>query len=90
VTKVSPERPLPSTLFPANETERLAALQRYKVLDTPPEVAFDRITNLAARLFKLSIALISLMMNREPGLSPVLVLVPAKCRVMMRFAALRC
>jgi len=61
VTKVSPERPLPSALFPANETERLAALQRYKVLDTPPEVAFDRITNLAARLFKLSIALISLI-----------------------------
>ena len=61
MTKVSPERPLPSTLFPANETERLAALQHYKVLDTPPEVAFDRITNLAARLFKLSIALISLI-----------------------------
>lgn len=48
-------------LIPANEPERLAALHRYKILDTPPEAAFDRITNLAARLFKMPIALISLV-----------------------------
>ncbi len=48
-------------LLPANETERLAALHRYQVLDTPPEVAFDRITTLAARLFKKPIVLISLV-----------------------------
>jgi hypothetical protein len=39
----------------------LAALHRYKILDTPPEVAFDRITTLAARLFNMPIALISLV-----------------------------
>ncbi len=44
-----------------NEAERLAALHRYKILDTPPEVAFDRITKLAARLFDMPIALISLL-----------------------------
>jgi PAS domain S-box-containing protein len=50
-----------TTPVPANETERLAALHRYKILDTPPEAAFDRITTLAARLFNMPIALISLV-----------------------------
>ncbi|WP_373547682.1 PAS domain-containing protein [Chamaesiphon sp.] len=48
-------------IVPANETERLAALHRYQILDTPAEVAFDRITTLAARLFKKPIVLISLV-----------------------------
>jgi len=47
--------------IPANEVDRLNALHRYRILDTPPEVAFDRITALAARLFKMPIALISLV-----------------------------
>ena len=47
--------------MPTNEAARLAALQRYKILDTPPEAAFDRITRLAARLFNAPIALISLV-----------------------------
>jgi PAS domain S-box-containing protein len=51
----------PSSPLPANEPERLAALHRYNILDTPPEAAFDRITKLAARLFKMPIALISLV-----------------------------
>jgi PAS domain S-box-containing protein len=46
---------------PANETERLAALYRYQILDTPPEAGFDRITTLAARLFKTPTVLISLV-----------------------------
>jgi PAS domain S-box-containing protein len=50
----------PATL-PANEPERLAALRRYRILDTPPEAAFERITTLAARLFNVPIALISLV-----------------------------
>uniref|UniRef100_UPI00286A1A9F PAS domain S-box protein n=1 Tax=Chamaesiphon sp. OTE_8_metabat_110 TaxID=2964696 RepID=UPI00286A1A9F len=48
-------------ILPTNETERLAALYRYQVLDTPPEAAFDRITALAARLFKKPTVLISLV-----------------------------
>ncbi|MEP0872066.1 ATP-binding protein [Trichocoleus desertorum AS-A10] len=36
-------------------------LHRYKILDTPSETAFDRITTLAARLFDLPIALVSLV-----------------------------
>ncbi|MBD2121327.1 PAS domain S-box protein [Trichocoleus sp. FACHB-262] len=50
-----------TTPLPANETERLAALHRYKILDTSPEIAFDRITALAARLFDLPISLVSLV-----------------------------
>ena len=47
--------------IPANEVDRLAALYRYRILDTPPELAFDRITKLAARLFDMPIALVSLV-----------------------------
>ncbi len=50
-----------ATLTPANETERLAAVHRYRVLGTPSEAAFDRITKLAARLFDVPTALISLV-----------------------------
>ncbi|MCL1471240.1 ATP-binding protein [Argonema antarcticum] len=47
--------------LPPNEVERLEALRRYNVLDTPPEESFDRITTLAARLFDVPIALVSLV-----------------------------
>jgi signal transduction histidine kinase len=40
---------------------RLAALRDYRVLDTPPEAAFDSITELAAQLFGAPIALVSLV-----------------------------
>jgi len=43
----------------ANEPDRLKALRRYNILDTAPEKAFDRITNLAARLFNVPTVLIS-------------------------------
>jgi PAS domain S-box-containing protein len=49
------------TPLPANETERLQALQRQHILDTPPEAAFDRITRLAAQLFGVPISLVSLV-----------------------------
>jgi PAS domain S-box-containing protein len=50
-----------NSLLPANEVERLAALHRYDILDTPTEVAFDRVTSLAARLFQMPTVLISLV-----------------------------
>ncbi|HEX9890432.1 MAG TPA: GAF domain-containing protein [Actinomycetota bacterium] len=46
---------------PKDEAERLAALQRYGVLDTPPEDSFDRLTRLATRIFDVPIALVSLV-----------------------------
>lgn len=42
------------------EAERLATLRRYRLLDTPPEERFDRITRLAASLFDAPVALLSL------------------------------
>jgi diguanylate cyclase (GGDEF)-like protein len=46
---------------PADETQRLRALQGLKVLDTLPEERFDRITRLAARMLNVPIALVSLV-----------------------------
>jgi len=43
------------------EPERLQALYRYDVLDSPPDPSFDRLTSLAARLFDAPIALVSLV-----------------------------
>jgi len=43
------------------EQERLAALQRYEILDTPPELDFDDLTGLAARVCATPIALLTLI-----------------------------
>lgn len=45
----------------ANEEQRLAALHELGVLDTPPEERFDRLTRLAAALFEVPVALITLV-----------------------------
>jgi PAS domain S-box-containing protein len=47
--------------FPTNEAERLKALQALKVLDTPAEARFDRITRVAQRHFNVPITLVSLV-----------------------------
>lgn len=46
---------------PFNETQRLAALHRYKVLDTGSEQAYDDVTTLASAVCKAPIALVSLV-----------------------------
>lgn len=47
--------------LPRNEAERLAALYRYRILDTAAEAEFDDFTNLAAHICEVPIALISLV-----------------------------
>src|SRR6266446_586258 len=47
--------------IPVNETERLAALRRYCVLDTAPESAFDRLTRVVAHVFRVPTVLVSLV-----------------------------
>lgn len=47
--------------YPANEARRLQALYETRLLDSPVEERFDRITRLAKRLFGVPIALVSLV-----------------------------
>ena len=50
--------------LPQDEEQRLLALQNRQVLDTPAEERFDRYTRIAAELFDVPIALVSLV-DRE-------------------------
>jgi formate hydrogenlyase transcriptional activator len=48
-------------MLPQNEPERLEALRRYRILDTPPDGAFDHLTTVTANLFRVPIAIVSLV-----------------------------
>ncbi|SLM31349.1 PAS domain-containing protein (fragment) [Desulfamplus magnetovallimortis] len=51
---------------PENEKERIEALRNLKIIDTPEEERFDRLTRLAKHHFKVPIVLISLVdTNRQ-------------------------
>lgn len=50
-----------TAVMPADEEGRLEAVRRYGILDTPPDGAFDRITGLAARLFDVPVAIVSVV-----------------------------
>ena len=47
--------------LPANENTRIKTLQNLNVLDTPPEQRLDRVTQIAAKMFNVPIALVSLV-----------------------------
>lgn len=47
--------------LPADEARRLQVLLELNLLDSPPDEAFDRITRLATHLFKVPVALVSLV-----------------------------
>lgn len=49
------------SIIPPTENERLRAVRRYDVLDSPPDGAFDRITALAARRIGVPISIISIV-----------------------------
>lgn len=51
----------PSEQKAADEQARLAAVRRYMILDTPPDGTFDRIASLAARIFRVPIAIVSIV-----------------------------
>lgn len=55
--------PVPAPL-PPDEDERIAALESYALLDTPPEETFDRIARVAQQVFDVPIALVSIV-DRE-------------------------
>jgi serine/threonine protein kinase len=50
-----------AAILPSDESARLAAVRSYDVLDTPADGAFDRITALAARLFDVPVAIVSIV-----------------------------
>ena len=53
-------RPMAAPI-PDSEPERLAELESYRILDTPPEQMFDDITLLASQIFEMPIAVLSLI-----------------------------
>jgi two-component sensor histidine kinase len=52
-----------ATIIPPDEVERMLAVKRYDILDTPPDGAFDRVTALAARRFNVPISIVSIVDN---------------------------
>ena len=59
-TLVATDRVTPDALA-AQEEQRLDAVRRYNILDTPPDEAFDRITHLACRLLGVPVAFVSII-----------------------------
>src|SRR6267143_5576476 len=57
----APRRRLMVITKPGNEKGRIAALEKYAILDTAPEQSFDDLTLLASFVCKTPIALISLV-----------------------------
>jgi signal transduction histidine kinase len=50
-----------SAPIPDNEKDRINRLKLYRILDTPPEDAFDRVTRIVAETIDVPIALVSLI-----------------------------
>lgn len=48
-------------IIPENELQRVAALHRYRITDTPSEESFDGIAKLATQIFDVPVALLSLV-----------------------------
>jgi serine/threonine protein kinase len=46
---------------PDPEEQRMKAVERYNILDTPPDGAFDRLTRMAARIFDVPAAIVSIV-----------------------------
>ena len=53
--------PTPTNLIPENDSQRVASLRTYNLLGTAPDAVFDEIVRLTAKLFKVPVALVSLV-----------------------------
>lgn len=49
------------SIVPADEEQRLAAVRRYQILDTPPDGAFDRVTRIASVVLDVPIAIVTVV-----------------------------
>jgi GAF domain-containing protein len=50
-----------TSIIPLNDKDRVQALHRYEILDTPKDGTFDKVTALATRIFNVPIAIVSLV-----------------------------
>jgi RNA polymerase sigma factor (sigma-70 family) len=57
--------PVPLVVRPANDDARIAALHYYQIVDSANEQVFDELVALVARLFRVPIALLSLVDREE-------------------------
>lgn len=57
--------PAPAYPVPANEAQRLAALDATKLMDTPEEQVFDRVTWLASHVTECPMALLTLLSGQR-------------------------
>ncbi|MBB2145722.1 PAS domain-containing protein [Pedobacter sp. LMG 31464] len=48
-------------IIPANDPQRLVALKRYRIMDSPSEESFDNIVRLCTQIFEVPISLVSLV-----------------------------
>jgi GAF domain-containing protein len=55
ITKVDP------AILPEDEAQRMEAVRRYEILDTPPDGTFDRITFLASKIFQVPISTVTIV-----------------------------
>src|SRR5689334_4280357 len=66
-TRNMPEQARPPVIAPSGpvaaavEAARMAAVRRYDILDTPPDGAYDRVAALAARLFEVPVATVTIV-----------------------------
>ena len=61
VDEIVRRRGVDPTLLEPDEAERVAAVRRYNILDTPAEDAFDKITRITGRLLDAPVALVSVI-----------------------------
>jgi formate hydrogenlyase transcriptional activator len=59
--KIPPERGVPAYPIPANDDERVAALQAYAALGAPPEPDFDDLVRFMSRLLDVPMAALTLV-----------------------------
>lgn len=72
---------------PVNEDQRLQALRRYDILDTPPERAFDDITMLASLVCGVPIAMVNLVERERQWSKSVVGPVPHELPRKLSFCA---
>ena len=62
---------MPAAPLPATEVKRLVAVQKLRMMGTPAEERFDKITRLAKRMFNVPLAIINILGEKRAWLKSV-------------------